>query len=155
MAIFICKEGSALHEFYLQGPTACFTWLSHNFISFRNCNLHTRSQKSLILNIFTLRTVMERLLSRCHIAVRDVLSWLFVLWISCFILKSNSPLVSGHLPILLCPWSDVIPNPWLFSPVFPSPMCIKSLSSPVCVAKVFRPQSCTEALFHSLAICLS
>ena len=26
-------------------------------------------------------------------------------------LKSNSLLVSGHLPFLLCPWSDVIPNP--------------------------------------------
>ena len=61
----------------------------------------------------------------------------FVLWISCFILKGNSPLISGHLPFLLCPWSDVIPNPWLFPPVLPSLMCIKSLSSPVCIARVF------------------
>ena len=52
--------------------------------------------------------------------------------------ESNFPLVSDHVPFLLCSWSDVIPNPWLFAPVFPSPMCIKSLSSPVCVAKVFR-----------------
>ena len=27
-----------------------------------------------------------------------------------------------------------------------------ALSSPVCVTKVFRPLTCTEALFHSLAI---
>ena len=28
-----------------------------------------------------------------------------------FYFESNSPLVSGHLPFLLCPWSEVIPNP--------------------------------------------
>ena len=77
----------------------------------------------------------------------------FVLWISCFILKGNSPLVSGHLPFLLCHRSDIIPNPWLFPPVLPSFMWIKSLSSPVCfcVARVFR-LSCQipPALFISL-----
>ena len=46
----------------------------------------------------------------CHTAVRDVLSWVFVLSVSCFILKSNSPLVSGPLPFLVCHLSDVIPD---------------------------------------------
>ena len=77
----------------------------------------------------------------CHIAV--TLSCLGICLVNfMFYFESNSPLVSGHLPFLLCPWSDVIPNSWLFSPVFPSPMCIKSLSSPVCVAKVFRLPCC-------------
>ena len=74
----------------------------------------------------------------CHTTVRGVLSWVFVFWISCFILSSSSPLVSGHLPFILCNRSDVIPNPWLFPPVLPSLMCIKSMSSPVCVASVFH-----------------
>ena len=34
----------------------------------------------------------------------------FVLSVSCFILKSNSPLISGHLPFLLCHLSDVFPD---------------------------------------------
>ena len=48
----------------------------------------------------------------------------FVLWISCFIFKSNSPFISGHLPFLLCHRSGVFPDPWLFPPVLPPLMCI-------------------------------
>ena len=89
---------------------------------------------------------------RCHTGVRAVLSWVFfVLWISCFILKSDSPLISGHLPFLSCHRSDVSPNPWLFPPVYLSLVYILSLSSPCLVARVFRPVVYVQPPYHSLA----
>ena len=33
----------------------------------------------------------------------------FCIVTSCFILKSNSPLASGHLPFLMCHWFDCLP----------------------------------------------
>ena len=47
---------------------------------------------------------------KCHTVVRDVLSWGFVLRISYFLLKMNSPLVSGYSPFLLCHRSDISPD---------------------------------------------
>ena len=58
-------------------------------------------------------------LINCHSAVR--LSCLGLCLVNfLFYFENNSPLVSGHLPFLLCPWSDVIPDSWLFPPVLPS-----------------------------------
>ena len=67
--------------------------------------------------------------SEWHTAVRNVLSWVF-----CFV---NSPVVSGHLPFLLCHRSDVSPNPWLFPLVLFSMVYILSLSSPVSLPEYF------------------
>ena len=60
-----------------------------------------------------------------------------VLWTSYFILKSNSPLVWGHFPFLVCHWSDVSPDSWLFPPVSPSLMCLIVCVSPYLVVRVF------------------
>ena len=87
----------------------------------------------------------------CHIAVRFVLSW----GLSCefvFYFESNSPLVSGHLPCLLCPWSDIIPNP-VFTCV-PLPHVYKVLVFPCLHCQsISSSMSCTKALCHSLVPC--
>ena len=67
MAIFICEEGTELHDFYiffffmyktlLHVLPDCLT----NLISFRTfANFHTRLQESLILNIPTVKTELGK-----------------------------------------------------------------------------------------------
>ena len=55
----------------------------------------------------------------------------FVSWTSCFILKSNSPLISGHLLFLVCHRSDVSPDYWSFPPVSLYPDISYSLRLPL------------------------
>ena len=75
--------------------------------------LPTRSMMSCIVireKKFMANLDRQRWEWKCHIAVR--LSCLGICLVNfLFYFESNSPLVSGHLPFLLCPWSDVIPNP--------------------------------------------
>jgi len=79
--------------------------------------------------------------SNCHTAGRFVLSWVFCLVTSCFILKPNFP--SRFRSLALPRVSPV----WLSPPVPPDPHVLKvsSLSG----AKVFRPCPCIQALCHS------
>jgi len=67
----------------------------------------------------------------CHTMVK------FCLVTSCFILKSNSPLVSGHLPFPHV--SPVWLSSWLFPPVPHYPMCLNSLRLPLSCARVSNP----------------
>ena len=76
----------------------------------------------------------------CHTAVKFVLFWvLFCLVTSCFILKINSPLVSDHLPFLLCHQSDCLPWFLIVSTCSPLPTHVSySLRLPLSCARVFR-----------------
>ena len=56
MAIFICREGTALNYFIYKALLHVLPDYLTSFISFRTCNLHTRSQEPLILNILNVRT---------------------------------------------------------------------------------------------------
>ena len=60
----------------------------------------------------------------CHAAVRFYLE-ILCLVISGFILKSNSPLVSGHLPFLMCHRSDCLSWFPIVSTCSPFPPCVK------------------------------
>ena len=78
----------------------------------------------------------------------EFLSCLYVCFVtSCFILKINSPLVSGSLPFLMCHQSDCLPWFLIVSTCSPtSLMCTYSLCLPLSRASV----SCPFVLHTSL-----
>ena len=106
LTISLLSLSNYFDPIFLHPPRLTPPFHSSNILDcpFRSCNAsYSTFPSSTYLDLLTFPQKLSHRGEGCLVLG-------FVLSVSCFILKSNSPLISGHLPFLLCHLSGVFPD---------------------------------------------